>query len=215
MSLIADQVIYRYPQGTFELVCNRFEIGAGEFVIVRGANGSGKSTLLRLLTGIIRPDNGTILFNSDDTALFNLAQFGQRIGYLFQEPDRQLFASTVIEELTILDELIDPAEGRDEDRAKTLLASFGLDGYEDRSVLTLSRGEKQRLALCAILMQDPSYLLLDEPTTGLDALNRERLIAYLRSLKEQGVGIALISHDDSCNTWGDRIVTIDAGVVSS
>jgi len=215
MSLVMENVSFRYPDGVFGFFCESFSIQTGETVIVRGPNGSGKSTLLKLLIGVMQPIGGDIYCDGEETAQLSLFELGERIGYLFQEPERQLFASTVLEELTILSDLLGRVDDHADQKARTLLAQFGLAGYEQRSVLTLSRGEKQRLALCAILMQEPSYLLLDEPTTGLDQRNRARLRESLGELVKRDVGIVLVTHDDECSCWGDRVVQLEAGVVAS
>jgi len=209
------EVSFRYPQGAFRFSCDAFSVSAGECVVINGANGSGKSTMLKLLVGILRPDKGCIYCDNDDTKEYQLFQFGQKIGYLFQEPDRQLFASTALEELTFLPLILGESERTHTERAEGLLATFALKRLEENSVLTLSRGEKQRLALCALLMQQPPYLLLDEPTTGLDEYARNQLGEYVRDLCSSGVGIVLVTHDHACASWADRIISLDAGVVAA
>lgn len=186
---------YRYPKGDFSLHIDSLTLDTGACTAITGANGSGKTTLGKLLSGILPPDSGSICIEGTDLTTLTLGQIGQCIGYLFQEPSRQLFAPFVLEEMTFVPVLKGMPKQQAEMQARELLEAFSLTHLEQSAVLTLSRGEKQRLALCAVLMNRPCFLILDEPTTGLDARTREQLSVLLEQLAADGVGTLLISHD--------------------
>jgi len=172
-----------------------FSMGSGEIAALAGPNGSGKTTLGKLLCGLLKPQGGAVLFDGEDTANWSLGRRGQRIGYLFQEPARQLFAPTVLEDLTFTQELRGVSPQEAEARAMELLARFELDSFAGRGTLTLSRGEQQRLAICGLLLNRPQALVLDEPTTGLDARRKDILAGAVRECLAGGVSVLLISHD--------------------
>jgi len=191
----AIDLSFAYPKGGFRLCGVNFSMGAGESVALTGPNGSGKTTLGKLLCGLLKPRGGAVLFDGEDTARWSLGRRGQHIGYLFQEPARQLFAPTVLEDLTFAQELVGVPPQEAEARAMALLSRFELGDLTRRSVLTLSRGEQQRLAICGLLLNRPGALVLDEPTTGLDARRREILSATIEECLRGGTSVLLISHD--------------------
>lgn len=177
-----------------------------------GANGCGKTTLSKLIAGLIRPQTGKILIDGEDAAKKSLAWIGSKIGYLFQEPSHQIFAPFVHEEISFVLTL----KGMSKEAAKELTAEmldrFDLTQVADNSTLRLSRGEKQRLALAAMLANKPSYIVLDEPTTGLDYSRREILSKTIDQLLRDGIGIILISHDLTfINRHADKIIKMKDG----
>ena len=195
MRMEARELAFEYPATGFRLRGINFTVEPGESVALTGPGGSGKTTLGKLLCGLLKPQGGAVLFGGEDTAKWSLGRRGQHVGYLFQEPGRQLFAPTVLEELTFTQTLkgVPPREA--EARAMELLARFELDGLVGRGVLTLSRGEQQRLAICGLLLNRPKGLVLDEPTTGLDVRRREILAGTIREASRGGTSVLLISHD--------------------
>ena len=189
-------VRYAYPgDSAFSLDVQGLSFSAGECVAMRGNNGSGKTTLGKLIAGLLRPLRGSVLLGNEDIAGWPLGKIGGRVGYLFQEPSRQIFAPTVLEEITFPLVLKGMDEGEAVELARSMLARFEMGQLENAVTFTLSRGEKQRLAIVAMLVTNPGFLVLDEPTTGLDARRKGILGALLRQLLEQNVGILLISHD--------------------
>jgi len=214
MTIEAQSLTYQYPNNGFQLNGINFTIQPGEFVALTGPNGSGKTTLGKLLCGLLKSTSGTLLFNGENTADWSLGQRGQRIGYLFQEPARQIFAPTVLEDLTFTQELSGTPADEAKTRAMELLVRFELDQLAERGTLTLSRGEQQRLALCGLLLRRPGALVLDEPTTGLDPRRRKILAAALRECISGGVSILLISHDTAfVRKNATRELRMDGGVL--
>jgi len=195
MIIQAQDLCFSYPN--FALHNVNFALHAGELLAITGANGSGKTTLGKLLCGLLKPAGGAVLIHGESTAGWRLGQFGQHVGYLFQEPARQIFAPTVLEELTFTQELRGVPHEQSQARAHELLTRFELTHLAEQSTLTLSRGEQQRLALCGLLLNQPSALILDEPTTGLDPRRCDILAHMLHECLRDGVAVLLISHDQA------------------
>jgi len=212
MDIRISNVKYSYTTG-FTLDIDDFCPGA--FTAIMGDNGSGKTTLGKILAGIIRPDTGCVLYNGEDIASWPLGKIGRHVGYLFQDPSRQLFAPTPLEEIAFPLELRGVSKAEAQEVALSLLSDFQLEHIKDSSTYTLSRGEKQRLAIGAVLSCDPKYLVLDEPTTGLDSQRKNILAATLRRLRSEGIGMLLITHDqdfveelgaNTCLMEGGRLI---------
>lgn len=210
--LTFEAVCFRYPKSDFALEHIGFSVGVGECLALSGPNGGGKTTLGKLAAGILRPSGGRILIGGQDIARLSLGQIGQRAGYLFQDPARQLFAPTVLEDLTF-PAMIAGEENADA-AARGLLARLGLSELEDHSVFTLSGGEKQRLALAGILMRRPGLLILDEPTTGLDPAGRDRLGDLIGDAGREGTAVLLITHDlEFAARHAGRRLCLDGGML--
>lgn len=192
-----DAVTYKYPRSgraVIEGCCARFD--RGEIVAVTGPNGCGKTTLTKLIVGVLRPQAGRIAIDGRDTAGLDLFAIGRLAGYIFQNPARQLFCDTVEHEVAYgLENLGLPAQtvrARTEEYLELLRLSHLRQAYPGR----LSQGEKQRLMLAATLALGTRYLILDEPTTGLDVRTRHQLEEMLRTLRaRQNCGIVVVSHE--------------------
>ncbi|OQB24011.1 MAG: Energy-coupling factor transporter ATP-binding protein EcfA1 [Firmicutes bacterium ADurb.Bin182] len=206
--------IFTYPQSGFKVICEDLSLNTDETALVTGKNGSGKTTLLKLCCGILRPESGTLFIFGEDANKQSLGKIGQNVGYLFQEPSRQLFAATVWDEMTFIGGILGEDPEAIKERAESLLRRFNMLDMRERSVYRLSRGEKQRLAIAAILMRKIRYLILDEPTTGLDGENKKALIEVIESLQNDGIGIAIISHDRGIiNCCGQKRIHVEGGRV--
>jgi len=178
---------------SFELIVDDF--APRSCTAVLGSNGSGKTTLGKLAAGILKPNSGRVLYNSEDIAPWKLGQIGKCVGYLFQEPSRQIFAPYPLEEVALPLQLRGMSKDESESRAHKLLAEFELENIIESTTYTLSRGEKQRLAIAAAMVCEPHFFVLDEPTTGLDKRMRKILAKTLQTLMDKGKGILIISHD--------------------
>jgi len=215
-SIELQNALYRYPRGGFSVCCPDLKLYPGELTLITGPNGCGKTTLSKMLCGILPLTEGTLLLNGKSAAGKSLGFIGKTVGYLFQSPEKQLFATSVIEEVTFVPLLKGENETSVIARAEDLLATFGMTHLRERSPYRLSRGEKQRLALCAILMQGTTHLILDEPTTGLDRENRAILHNMLSKLLQRGVGLSIITHDNELRRkFQARPVTVVEGVVQA
>lgn len=176
-------------------------VGPGERFAIIGANGSGKSTLLQLMNGLIFPSRGVIRFHGHSVTETALREAGfrrffrERVGYVFQDPDVQLFCPTVLDELMYGPLQLAITEEEAEDRSREVLKMLAMENTADRPTYMLSGGEKKRVAIGSVLTMNPEVLLLDEPTNGLDPRTVAFLIDLLLSLNEAGKTIIIASHD--------------------
>jgi energy-coupling factor transport system ATP-binding protein len=195
--MIAENITYQYP-GNGECVIADFsaQFKRGEVVAVRGKNGSGKTTLTKLLVGILRPAKGRVMVDGIDTASLSLFEIGRKVGYIFQNPNSQLFCDSVYNEVAYGLNNLGLDKELIEEKTGYYLDYFGLSRYRDDYPGNLSLGEKQRLALAAVLALGSDYLVLDESTTGLDVYWRREFGDLLLSLRrDMGYGIVLVSHE--------------------
>ncbi len=208
-----NKVYFRYNSVTQNIIQHlNLELTATEFTALMGPNGSGKTTLGKLAAGIIKPDQGKVYVRSQSTEKMSLAEIGNSIGYLFQNPERQLFSSTVAEELSLVMEIKDREQDFIERKVNEMLKLFDLIDYRGSFPFQLSQGEKQRLALAAIFINDPDYVILDEPTTGLDRERKREFSGLLETLKKRETGMLIISHDHQfvCR-HASRIIRMEKG----
>lgn len=177
-----------------------FEIEPGEFVVLLGENGAGKTTLCKLANGLLKPTAGRVLAGGEDTRSAKVSRIARKVGYLFQNPDRQLCRNTVCEEILFglefaLAGTISAAELEAEKkrRCDEMIDLFGLDG--NRDPFGLSRGERQQCALATVLARRPGLLILDEPTTGLDYRECVTIMEIIQRLNAGGTTVLMITHD--------------------
>jgi biotin transport system ATP-binding protein len=176
---------------------------------VIGANGSGKSTLARLLNGLVVPSTGRVVVDGLDTARDG-AGVRRKVAFVFSDPDAQIVMPTVAEDVAF--SLRRHGLGRTEvaDRVRDILGRYGLGGHADHPAHLLSSGQKQLLALAAVLVTEPEVLVCDEPTTLLDLRNSRHVAGLLEGLAQR---VVLITHDlDLIRGW-QRVVVIDQGRV--
>jgi energy-coupling factor transport system ATP-binding protein len=211
----AKNICFTYPKSKKQIINNMsLKLYKDDFTAIVGSNGSGKTTLGKLLTGILKPNTGEVLICGNNSKNMTLGQCGRKVGYLFQNPGRQIFAASVKEELSFVLEFKGIDKEVIEKKANDMLKVFDLMHLKDEFPFNLSRGEKQRLALAAILVNDPEYLILDEPTTGLDFERIKILSHVLNKLRKRKIGIAVISHDEEfVENHAARIVQIEGGEV--
>ena len=188
-------------------------IERGDFCALLGSNGAGKSTVTKLMRGLLTPTAGSVLIDGQDMRTLRASGLAAKIGYLFQNPDRQLCRDTLREELafSLTCAKVDPA--RHGELIDVQLDAFGFTGGED--IATMSRGERQRAALCSVLVAQPDILLLDEPTTGLDYLECTQIMERIaRENRERGVTVVMVCHDmELVLDYAKRCVVLDGGRV--
>lgn len=168
----------------------------GEFLALLGANGSGKSTLARILNGLLPPGEGRILIDGLDTRTTSINELVKRVGLVFQNPDHQIFADTVWEEVAFGARNLGCTKEEIAVRVRESLVAVGLPVEEsvDLDPFSLRKGERQRVAVASILATRPAVLIFDEPTTGLDAEETDRMMAMVSELNRQGHTIVMITH---------------------
>lgn len=183
-----------------------------EILALVGPNGSGKTTLAKHLNGLLKPTRGRVLVDGMDTREHTVAELSRKVGYVFQNPEHMFFEETVFKEVAFGPKNLGLSEEEVEERVREALRAVGLEGFEERTPYSLSGGEKQRLAIACVLAMRPKYLVLDEPTTGLDWKAERSVVEVIKSLKERGHGILLITHDmDLVLELADRVVLLQGG----
>ena len=188
-------------------------IRRGEFIAIAGRNGSGKTTLTKLLMSLLKPNQGKVLLDDNDTKSLNPADMARHIGYVFQNPDRQIFRDTVKKEIAYGPEMLGFTPETICEATDEAMQMAGVDDLADRYPRTLTKGQKQRVAIASALAMRPDFLILDEPTSGQDAATRERFMRLLADFHRYGKTIILVTHDMDCLVrYAERVVVMDQGV---
>jgi len=188
-------VRYVYPSGVEALRGVSLEVREGELVAIMGENGSGKTTLLRHLNGLLKPTEGRVLIDGQDTRESTVAELSRKVGIVFQSPDAMFFSETVYSEVYFSLKMFGYTDAEASRRVEWALRLMDLWKYRDRSPFTLSGGEKKRLSIAIVLAWQPKYVVIDEPTAGQDAPNRKRLEQLISKLRSEGATVILSSHD--------------------
>ncbi|MDN5362568.1 energy-coupling factor transporter ATP-binding protein EcfA2 [Moorella thermoacetica] len=208
----AEAIEFTYPNGFRALQGLDFHIKAGEFVALIGENGAGKTTLLKLLGGLLKPTAGRLLVGGLDTARVRAVELARRVGFLFQNPDHQLFLPTVREELAFGPKNLGLKGQALEERVAEAAAAVGLTPYLEVNPRQLSKGQRQRVALASILAMEPEVLVLDEPTTGQDYREALEIMTIVQKLHRQGHTVLCVTHDmEMVARFADRALVLGAG----
>ena len=191
------------------------KINKGEFVAILGHNGSGKSTLAKHFNGLLRPMQGAVFIKDMDTSYENLQwDIRQTVGMVFQNPDNQIVATTVEEDVAFGPENlgVDPKEIRQ--RVDYALNVVGMYEYRKHAPHLLSGGQKQRIAIAGVIAMKPECIVLDEPTAMLDPIGRREVINTIKKLnKEEGITVVLITHYMDEAVEADRVVVMEKGSI--
>jgi biotin transport system ATP-binding protein len=200
-------VHHRFGERT---VLNGIDLSLVEHRIgIVGANGSGKSTLARMINGLVTPTSGTVTLDGLDTTAKG-REVRRRVGFVFTDPDNQIVMPTVAEDVAFSLRRSGLSKQEVAGRVATSLARFGLAGHADHPTHLLSGGQKQLLALAAVLITGPAVVVADEPTTLLDLRNARMVNDLLAGLDEQ---VVLVTHHLHLLDRFDRVVVLDAGRV--
>jgi energy-coupling factor transport system ATP-binding protein len=189
-----EGLTHRYPNGVVALEGVDLTVRKGEFLAVLGQNGSGKTTLVKHFNGLLHPTEGTVRVGEDETSEQGLRQLGQSVGYVFQNPDHQIFSDTVADEVAFGPKIRGMEEGEIKERVEEALAAVGLEGRGGEDPFGLTKGERQRVAVASVLAVRPEVLILDEPTTGLDYAEQRSMMDLVKSLNESGSTIIVVTH---------------------
>ncbi len=208
-SITIKNLSYTYPDGTNALSGISLKIHNGENVALVGPNGAGKSTLLSHLNGIIANENGHIKISGQVLNKKNLNQIRKIVGLVFQDPEDQLFMSTVFDDVAFGPINMGLSENQIHKRVKLALKKVGLAGYEERCPHHLSVGEKKKVSIATVLSMRPKIILLDEPSSNLDPSARRKMIKMLMSLRTTKL---IASHDiEMLLEICDRTILLDNG----
>ncbi len=163
-------------------------------VAIIGQNGSGKTTLAKHFNGLLMPTGGDIRVNDIPTSDQGIFKLGQRVGYVFQNPDHQIFSEFVFDEVAFSPRLRNVPEDEVKERVSEALEAVGLVGYEQEDPFSLTKSGRQRVAVAAVLAIQPDVLILDEPTTGLDYKEQRSMMDMVKRLNERGSTTIFITH---------------------
>jgi energy-coupling factor transport system ATP-binding protein len=190
-----DDVHFTYPNGVEALKGVSLEVQDGEFLAIMGQNGAGKTTLVKHINGLFKPSNGTVVVDDIETTKVSVAKLARKVGFVFQNPDHQLFSETVEEEISFALRNFGYDEPTMNERVTWALNLLDLTEYRKVSPFMLSGGERKRVALASVLAWDPKIVILDEPTIGQDNQQKERLRQFIVQLNRQGKTVIIVTHD--------------------
>ena len=186
---------FKYPDGTVALSDIHLSVAKGEFTGILGSNGSGKTTILKVMDGLIKGYQGEVLLDGDNVLRLHPRDIYRKVGLVFQNPDDQLFATTVFEDTAFGPRNMGCPEPEVRNRVEAALASVDMAEYAGKGIHNLSYGQKKRVCIAGLLAMGHEILLLDEPTAGLDPMGEYRMMELLTKLnREQGVTIVMATH---------------------
>ncbi len=216
MTLIETKNIsYTYPDGSKALQDVSLEVQKGEFIGLLASNGSGKTTLLRCVNGLIKPQVGEVTIDGEPISKLPQKSLFQRIGMVFQNPNDQLFASTVAEDVAFGPSNMGLPKDEVKSRVDEALKAVGMEGLGKKSIHNLSFGQQKRVCIAGALAMQPEVLLLDEPTAGLDPMGEHKIMELLQRLNsERGLTIVMATHMvDMVPLFINRIYILSRGKV--
>jgi energy-coupling factor transport system ATP-binding protein len=212
-SITFEDAWYRYQPGVQALAGVDLFISPGECVALIGANGSGKTTLAKHVNGLLRPQQGRVLAAGRDTRRVSTGEMARQISYVFQNPDHQIFAPTVREEIAFGPRNLGLSRAEVERRVEMALTDFHLTPLADLPPATLGYGQRRLVTLAAAHAMGPQVLILDEPTVGLDRLLKARLFEWMAGLHMGGATVLLITHDMRLASLTSRCMVMRKGQV--
>ena len=190
-----NNLTFVYPGGITALEDVDLEVRKGEFVAVIGQNGAGKTTLTKHFNGLLKPVKGDLWIDGINTKKSRTADLAHKVGYCFQNPDHQIFNDTVWNEVAYGPKQLGYKDGELDEAVNWALETFELTGVKDQHPFVLSKGERQRVAIAAVLAMRPSILVVDEPTTGQDYREAKRIMDLFKTFNEDGVTVLVVTHD--------------------
>jgi energy-coupling factor transport system ATP-binding protein len=190
-----ENLHFRYPNGVEALKGVSLVIKCGEFVAIMGQNGAGKTTLVKHFNGLLKPSEGTVRVDGVETTKTSVAALSRNAGFVFQNPDHQLFSETVEDEISFALKNFGFDEETIEKRITWALNLLSLTQYRKTSPFLLSGGERKRVALASVLAWNPETLILDEPTIGQDYQQKEKLRQFIVQMQSQGKTVVIVTHD--------------------
>jgi energy-coupling factor transport system ATP-binding protein len=214
MDITVNSLSFTYPSGVLALKDVSLQISSGESVAIIGQNGAGKTTLVKHFNGLLKPSSGKIKVGDWDTCDHSVAELAARVGYVFQNPDDQLFESTVWSEVIFGPKNMGKTAEQISELANTALRAVGLSVSAQKHPYDLFASQRKMVALAAVLAMDTPVVILDEPTTGQDYFGTQRVGQVIESLKKQHKTIITITHDiDFCAEHFERVVVMAQGSI--
>ena len=189
-----------------------FQVADGDFVAFVGTNGAGKSTTMRLVNGLLKPTSGEVLIDGASTRDLRTSELAAKVGFLFQNPDRQICCGTVREELMFGFTAQGRAGAEAAAKVDAMIERFGFDPQAEPFLL--NRGTRQLLALASIIVMEPPIVVLDEPTTGLDFRECAKVMDVISELNANGTTVIMVCHDmEVVADYATRVIAMTAGTV--
>lgn len=216
IQLSTENLSFTYPDGTQALKNINIEIEKGEKVAIIGPNGAGKSTLFSHFNGLTEPTSGCVKIEDKPISFEKdeLLKVRQKVGIVFQDPNDQLFAPTVKEDIAFGPMNLGLSYDEVEKRVEDALKMVGMENYEDKTPHHLSGGQQKRIAIAGIIAMKPELMILDEPTAGLDPDSVEKVLNIMNQLNEEGMTLIISSHDiDMISKYADKIFVLYNGEI--
>jgi len=214
-SILVDNLDYIYqPLNVHAVKGVSFEIKKGEFVALIGQNGSGKTTILKNLLGLLRPTSGKVLVAGMDTSVTAVAEMAQHVGFVLQNPDQQLFAQTVAEEISYGPKNLGISPDMIEERIEKALKVVGLEGKRDEFPPAMPKGDRAKVVIASALALEPEIIILDEPTTGQDYRGCHQIMQIAKTMQEQGRTVVFVTHHMALVAeYARRVIVLSEGKV--
>jgi energy-coupling factor transport system ATP-binding protein len=214
--LSLENVCFSYDKQNKVLKNLSLSVNEGEYIAIIGHNGSGKSTLAKLLNGLIKPDSGLVVVDGFSTAeKKDIFEIRKRVGMVFQNPDNQLVASIVEDDVAFGPENLGVDRSEIGERIDFALSAVGMQNYRDASPTRLSGGQKQRVAIAGVLALKPKVLVLDESTAMLDPQGRKEVLEVVKKLnKEQSTTVITVTHYMDEIVDADRVIVLYDGEIA-
>ena len=216
IQLSTENLSFTYPDGTQALKNINIEIEKGEKVAIIGPNGAGKSTLFSHFNGLTEPTSGCVKIEGKPISFEKdeLLKVRQKVGIVFQDPNDQLFAPTVKEDIAFGPMNLGLSYDEVEKRVEDALKMVGMENYEDKTPHHLSGGQQKRIAIAGIIAMKPELMILDEPTAGLDPDGVEKVLNIMNQLNKEGMTLIISSHDiDMISKYADKIFILYNGEI--
>jgi energy-coupling factor transport system ATP-binding protein len=189
-----QELVHRYQDGRAAVDGVSLRVDRGEFVAVVGQNGCGKTTLVKHFNGLHHPTEGEVSILEKPSADWTLSELGRKVGYVFQNPDHQIFANSIREEIAFGPANFGLSPAEVSHKVEEAMEVVGLSNRGDDDPFSLTKGERQQLAVASVLATDPEILILDEPTTGLDYQGQRTILDLIEGLNTSGRTIIMITH---------------------
>lgn len=214
MNIEIKDLRFTYPAGVEALKGIRLSIGSGEQVAIIGQNGAGKTTLVRHFNGLLKPASGSVFIGGWETTKYSVAKLASRVGYVFQNPDEQLFSRDVLSEVAFGPRNLGYSKEKTDELVWRALAWTELSSQIETNPYDLSPAWRKMIALASIIAMDTPVVIFDEPTTGQDAVNVARIAHVIAELKREGKTVITITHDiDFCAENFERVIALADGQV--
>ncbi len=208
------ELTHVFDKGIVALDNVNLDIYRGEFLAIIGKNGSGKTTLAKHLNGLLRPSKGAVFINDTDINGMPIHEIAKRVGFIFQNPDNQIFETTVRKEIEFGLRNLGFDDDTINDKVNAILNQLGIMELADKHPMALSTGQRHRVAVASVLVMNPEIIILDEPIAGQDYRGRREIINIIRELNKSGRTIVLISHDmELVGEYADRVIVMNQGKI--